>query len=123
MSDPTITLHYECNIPTLNEYIDAERTNKYRAAQMKRAITQRIKWWTMQQTRAKVVGLHDVVLIWTRHDRRHDADNVYAGVKFILDGIVAAGTLAEDNRKCIRNISHKIQQGSKETVDVYFYKV
>lgn len=123
MTDPSLVLKYECNIPTLNEYIDAERSNKYRAAAMKRAITQRIKWWTMNQTRLKIIGLHDVVLTWTRNDRRHDADNIYAGVKFILDGIVAAGTLAEDNRKCIRNISHRIQQGKKEVVVVEFFKV
>jgi len=121
--DPILHLKYEIWIPTLNEYIDAERVNKYKAANMKKVLTQKIKFWTMSQSRIKLHGLHDVVLIWTRKDRRHDADNVYAGIKFLLDGIVAAGTLPGDDRKHVRNIRHEIQQGQKEWVEVLFFKV
>jgi hypothetical protein len=121
--DPILHLKYEIWIPTLNEYIDAERVNKYKAANMKKVLTQKIKFWTMSQSRIKLHGLHDVVLIWTRKDRRHDADNVYAGIKFLLDGIVAAGTLPGDDRKHVRHISHEIHQGNKEWVEVLFFKV
>lgn len=121
----TAVLHlkFEIWIPTLNEYIDAERANKYRAANMKKVLTQKIKFWTMSQSRMRLHGLHDLVLVWTRKDKRHDADNVYAGVKFLLDGIVAAGIIPGDDRKHVRHIRHEIQQGDKEWVDVYFLKV
>ena len=121
--DPILHLKFEIKIPTLNEYIDAERANKYHAANMKKVLTQKIKFWTMSQSMTKLKGLHDVVLIWTRKDKRHDADNVYAGIKFLLDGIVAAGTLPGDDRKHVRNIRHEIHQGNKEWVEVLFFKV
>jgi hypothetical protein len=120
---PVLILRYEVNIPTLNEYIDYERTNKYHAARVKKATTNRIKWWTMEQTRQKLPGMHDLVLIWQRNNKVHDADNVYAGIKFLLDGIVAAGTIPDDSRKHIRHISHRIEQGVSNKVEIQFYKV
>lgn len=120
---PVLILQYEVKIPTLNEYIEHERTNKYLAAQIKKATTNRIKWWTMEQTRQKLTGMHDLVLIWQRNNKIHDADNIYAGIKFLLDGIVAAGIIADDGRKHIRHISHRIEQGNFNKVEVQFFKV
>ena len=120
---PDLYLKYEVSLPTLNEYIDVERTSKYMAGTMKRATTNRIKFWTMSQSRIKLQGVHDLVLVWTRNNRHHDPDNVYASIKFLLDGIVAAGVLPDDSRKYVRNIAHRIQDGKSCMVEVYFYKV
>lgn len=114
-------LTYNVDLPTLNEYIEIERANKYRASTSKRVWTQKIKWYTMEQGIHKIPkGLYDIEVVWYRQNKKHDADNVFFGIKFILDGIVASGIIPGDDRKVIRDISHKIRQGEKNYVEVYF---
>ena len=123
--EPALTLVYEISIITANDYIDLERLNKYKAAATKRTFTNRIKFWTLSQVKPNLMmqGTYDLVVDWYRKDRRHDADNVYFGIKFLLDGIVAAGVVADDSRKHIRNISHRIHDGKKMQVVMQFLKI
>lgn len=65
-------------------------------------------------------GLYDIEVVWYRQNKKHDADNVFFGIKFLLDGIVASGIIPGDDRKVIRDISHKIRSGDKNYVEVYF---
>lgn len=117
-----MTLEFPFAIITLNDYINIERTNKYKAASVKRKFTNKIKMFTLSQTRQKIEGLHDVEIDWYKPHKRHDADNVFAGVKFLLDGIAASGFIKSDNRKNIRNISHRIHTG-KDRIVIKFIKV
>lgn len=118
-----LVLTYEMALPTLNEYIDIERVNKYRASALKKAWTQKVKWWTQQQTKINLTGLHDLDLTWYRDCRKHDADNVFFSIKFLLDGIVAAKVLPGDDRKVVRDISHHIRDGKSNMVIIKFIKV
>ncbi len=43
---------------------------------------------------------------WTSKNSRKDPDNVAAGVKFVLDGLVNAKILPGDGRKHVVGISH-----------------
>ena len=106
-------LKIDANLPTLNEYIDLERSSRYGAATLKKNATNKVCLFAnrMQKLPEK---LFDIEIHWIRTNNKHDADNVFFGVKFILDGIVKAGKLKSDGRKHIRNISHKIET-SKET--------
>ena len=113
-------LNYDIKLPTLNEYINAERRNRFVAAKIKKDATNTVKLLTMAQTRQKLHGMYDLELIWTAVNKRTDADNIYFGVKFILDGIVESGVLVSDSRKHVRNISHKIVMGDKRNVCVNF---
>lgn len=119
----TLILRYEMALPTLNEYIEVERVNRHRAAALKKAWTQRVKWWTLEQRRTPLIGLYDLDIMWYRDCKRHDADNVYFGIKFLLDGIVAAGVLPGDDRKVIRDISNHIRQHKNNVVEITFIKV
>ena len=123
MEKEALTLHYEINLPTLNEYIDAERTNKILASKAKRKFTQYIMLETIAQCKAKLSGMHDVDVTWYRNNKKHDADNVYFGIKFILDGIVAAKVIPGDDRKVIRDISHHIRHDEKNSILLTFTRV
>jgi len=96
----------EYDFPTLNEYIAAERGNRYSAASMKKKATLAAK--KSFTGLMPLAGLFDVVISWSRKSEMHDPDNVYFAVKFILDGAVLARYIAKDSRKCVRNISHTI---------------
>lgn len=54
--------------------------------------------------------LHDVDVFWYRKDKKHDPDNIYFAIKFILDGLVKAKAIPNDGRKNIRHIHNYIEQ-------------
>ena len=105
---------------SLNEYINAERTNKFKASKIKKDLTNNIGYF------CKKLNLdpcqYDLVIVWTTKDKRKDTDNVTFAVKFILDAVVKMGKLPNDGYKHIRNISHIREIGS-ENIVVTFNKV
>ena len=66
---------------------------------------------------------YDVICRWTTGSARSDSDNVYFAIKFILDGVVAAGALPGDGFKHIRNITHTREIGKSDFVQVFFERV
>jgi Holliday junction resolvase RusA-like endonuclease len=94
-------------LPTLNEYIDAERSNWAAAAQIKADYTRMVQRLALVQRWPciKQYPVH-LTLYWYRRDRRTDPDNVAFGIKFILDGLRAAGVLAGDGWRQIYGIEH-----------------
>jgi hypothetical protein len=90
---------------TLNEYINLERGNRYAAAARKKALTTAVAWEARSQTRERLEGLYDVSVYWLVSGR-HDPDNIFFGIKFILDGLVTSATLPNDDPSTIRHISH-----------------
>jgi len=105
---------------SLNEYIDAERSNKFKASKIKKDLTNNIGYFCKQLKLNDCQ--HDLVIVWTTKDKRKDTDNVAFAVKFILDAVVKMGKLPSDGYKHIRNISHIREIGS-ENIVVTFNKV
>lgn len=104
VSDRT-TLVIPGSLPSLNEYIRAERTSRFAGAALKRQWTDAVAWY------AKVAGLRTinvpVVVSFTWYERtaRRDPDNVRGfAAKAILDGLVVAGVLPDDSRKWISGL-------------------
>lgn len=94
---------YKFSIPgrfaSLNDYINAERSNRNYGASIKRKETKRAA--------AAAYGIpkfeHPVWLHfkWIEPNTRRDIDNVAFAKKFILDGLVSAGVLENDNRQYV----------------------
>ena len=112
-----VTFKIETELPTLNEYINAERTNKYIASAMKKKYTNICAMYARQIPKQED-KLYDLAIHWVVTDNRKDADNIYAGSKFLIDGMVEAGIIPNDGRKNIRNISHSIETGKKYCITV-----
>jgi len=109
-----LTITFESKIPTLNEYINVERTNRYGAASMKKSATTGCMVESLNyRGLIDPNGLYDVVACWETADNKLDPDNVYFGIKFVLDGMVKAGIINNDGRKNIRNINNKIDTTGK----------
>lgn len=123
MVKPCLTLHFDIPITTLNDYVDAERSSRYKAAKIKQATTHKIALLTMSQTRERLTGLYDLIWTWNRKNSNHDPDNVFFSKKFILDGIVSAKVLPTDSRKNLRHSQDWIFTTGKESVVVSFVKV
>ncbi len=105
MTKQTLTLNY---IPTtLNEYINAERGNRFQGAKIKRNETEKIIWLCRAQYLKPIDTKVKIDFTWFVANRRKDPDNIAFTKKFILDGLVKAGVLKNDNLNVIVGFSDK----------------
>ena len=87
-------------LPTLNEYSNAERSNRFKAAKMKAEAEQIIKWYILKDL--KGVQVKQKVFIsykWFMENKKLDPDNISFGKKMILDALVRSGVLEGDGWK------------------------
>lgn len=106
-------------LPTLNEYINVERTNKFAAASMKKKFTDICsKCAIVLKNKINPEGLYDLKIDWVVENNKIDSDNIFFGQKFLIDGIVKSGALKGDGRKYIRNIYNTIETNKKYKVTV-----
>lgn len=94
-------------LPGMNEIIDAARKNRYDSAEMKKANTEFVAWCVKKAKLPKMKRI-SLDIRWYEPNNMRDTDNIHAGVKFILDGMVIAGVLQNDGRKQIAKITHEI---------------
>ena len=94
-------------LPGFNEIIDAAKyaRNKYQAyAQMKEHYTNMVAVLAKNLPRFEKIAL---IITWYEPNGNRDPDNIAAGQKFIIDGLVLAGIVKNDNHKHIKGILHK----------------
>lgn len=93
-----IFINYD--FPNWNEYIKAERGSLYHA----NAIKQAEKDFIAYTVKEKYNGGYPVTLTVRPHfkDKRRDLDNFR--LKGLIDGLVAAGVIKNDNLNCIDKI-------------------
>lgn len=93
-------------LPGLNEIIDAAKSHFGEYASMKETYTNMVGWLAKKLPTYEKIAL---IITWYEPDRRRDPDNIMAGQKFILDGLVAAGTIPNDSQKYIQGIVHRFR--------------
>jgi hypothetical protein len=97
-------------LPTLNEYIEAERANKFAGAKLKERYTTDLAYEAISQRQGKVsTDQYDLIINWTVPNNKTDSDNTFWGCKLILDSLIIANIIKSDGRKHIRNIYHNIR--------------
>src|SRR6185312_2364195 len=91
----------------LNTYVNAERGNRYHAAAMKKAETERVYWACKEQHLTPMPeGISLIQCDWYTKDLRKDGDGLSFGLKAIYDGLVLAGVLPNDSRRYTGSIHH-----------------
>ena len=106
-------MEYLLTIPgklnNLNDYIAAERSNRYRGAKMKADNGNAVSLAVMQCM--KGVRIRRPVFMeytWVEPDRRRDLDNISSfGRKVIQDALVEAGVLEDDGWKHVAGFSDR----------------
>lgn len=93
----------------LNEYIKANRANKYAGNEMKRKNENLISLY-INQFKVKKVDKYPVKLkiAWYEPNRRRDVDNITFATKFIQDALVKSGVLKNDSQSCIDDVEHHV---------------
>lgn len=114
----------EGELTALNEFINAERRNRYIAANIKKKKTGYCK----EAAETSGIELQDfplaVLITWYVKNKRKDADNIAFAKKFILDGLVEAGVLPNDNRKYIQGFVDVVKEDKEwQRIEVTFVPI
>lgn len=96
-------------MPGLNDYVRAERANRYAASKMKREQTERAGIAAARQGMPRFGGRVSVAFTWVEPNRRRDMDNVAFAKKFILDGLVRAGVIRDDTPRYVAALSDRFE--------------
>lgn len=96
----------EGRLPGLNEYIDAERSQRHAAARMKRETQDLVRWYARMQLGSqrpsKPVRMD---YLWVEQNRRRDQDNIAFAKKFVQDALTEMGFLQGDGWKHVVGFS------------------
>jgi len=110
----SVKVEINMKLPSLNEYVDICRTNKYKASRFKRHLEDDIGMFI-----GRLPEFENPVKIhfhWIEGNKRRDLDNVAFAKKFILDALVKAGKLKDDNRKCVTAFTDTFDYGEESKV-------
>ena len=109
-----ITCEIPLKLPSLNDYINACRTNRFKAAKMKANYEDDIGMFLARLPRFEkpvTIEFH-----WVEGSKRRDLDNVCFAKKFILDALVKCGKLKDDNRRCVTGFVDRFSYGQETKV-------
>lgn len=109
MDAPVLRIEMPIKLPSLNEYVNACRSNPYVGAKMKKDSEELIGWFIKKI--APFRNPVEVSFTWVEPNRRRDVDNIAFGKKFILDALVKNGVLQDDSQRYVRALSDSFQIG------------
>ena len=110
-------------LPGLNEYIAAERSNRYRAAKLKREAEDQVLWSAKTTLRGKIPTPCIMHYQWTEPNRKRDKDNISSfGRKVIQDALVKGGYLPGDGWNNIEGFTDTFAVGEPK-IEVFFEEV
>jgi Holliday junction resolvase RusA-like endonuclease len=105
---------------TLNDYINAERTNKFKGAKIKREQTEIARLHFIGK---KFKSPLQVKFTWFVATLGRDLDNLGFCCKYILDGAVRAKAIKGDNLNNIVRITHEFKKCDKVGVEIEFVEL
>lgn len=81
---------------------------------MKKEVESDIGWYINQLPQYKnSIKIH---FLWIEENKKRDLDNVCFAKKFILDSLVKAGKLKDDNRNCVVGFTDNFEYGKTSKV-------
>ena len=109
-------------LPSLNEYIDVCRRNKYQGAQFKRDIDEVVGWAIKQalvtRTLRPTKKPCTVSFEWHEKTAKRDCDNIASAKKYILDAMQKQGIIQNDNQKYIKGFTDNFVKDDRDFVIV-----
>ena len=112
-------------LPGLNDLISAERTNRYRAAKLKRDAEELVLWSAKASLRGKIPTPTIMHYLWLEPNRKRDKDNISSfGRKVIQDALVKGGYLKNDGWNDIQGFTDEFGVDAKNPrIEVIFEEV
>ena len=91
-------------LPDLNTIIEVAKQHYGQYAKLKKENTESVAWIAKKLPTMERIKL---TCRWYCKDKRKDKDGIATGIKFILDGLVEAGIIANDGWKQIDSFGHE----------------
>ena len=107
--------------PTLNEIINAARSDKYAAAKEKRRWTNEVADACRGSHQFK--GQVSIDYLWRVKNTKRNPNNISASTKFIDDGLVAAKVITDDSLEVIVSVSHRYEKAERDRVKITITEV
>ena len=114
-----IKVTFEYNFENLNEMIRLSRSNRYGANNQKKQEMMYVRLASMKVPKVTEYPVK-IYVIWHVKTRNFDLDNKI--IKNILDGLVHAKILKNDNYNCINEINYKAVIDNSEKVELILTK-
>ena len=100
-------------LPSLNDYVLANRSNRYAGASMKKRNEQMIDKAILKAIDGgflRMVNKYPITLkiAWYEPNKRRDVDNITFAVKFIQDALVKADVIEDDSQNFINVVQHEV---------------
>lgn len=112
----------KAKLPSLNEYLAACNTNRYKGGRFKSDIEEVIGWGIKQAISAgklrRTEDLNIVHFVWHEKTKRRDPDNIVSAKKYILDAMQTFKVIPNDNRKYVRGFTDLIVDDTEDFVEV-----
>ena len=109
-------------LPSLNEVINKNRTNRYAGAKMKKDIENRISLYIQKAlsdgTLHKQNVPCEIVIWWFEKTKKRDVDNIQSAQKFILDALKNNNILIDDSQKYVKQVHHCVVHTGLDEVRV-----
>lgn len=106
----------DMKLPSLNDYINACRNNRYAGAKLKKEVEDVIMWYLNSMPRyEQPIKIH---FTWVEGNKKRDFDNICFAKKFILDAMQKCGKIPNDNHKYVRSFTDDFLYSHKTYVIV-----
>ena len=110
-----VRIELDYNFENLNEMIRLSRGNRYGANNQKKQEMQYVRFATLKVPKITEYPIK-VEVIWHVKNKAFDLDNKI--IKNILDGLVNARILKNDNYNCINEINYKAKVDGEQKVEL-----
>lgn len=101
-------------LPSLNEYIDQCRSNKYAGSTMKAVVERDLSLFINKLPEfEKQIKIH---FTWVEENKKRDLDNICFAKKFILDTMVKCKKIQNDNRKNVCGFTDEFDYAKESKV-------
>jgi len=117
-----MTINLVGELPTLNQYINAERTNRFMAAKMKKDAEKDLLW-QLKAYKFRLEGKYRFHFTWYRKNSRTDPDNICAARKFVMDSLVKSGVLLDDKWKHVKGFSDEFEVSNDTGIKIEIVEV
>ena len=109
-------------LPSLNDYINACRANRYMGAKLKAETEEVIACSILHaqqngELRRPVFPI-SIAFAWHEKTKRRDADNIASAKKFILDAMQKTEIIPNDSRKYVTGFTDEIVDDTRDFVEV-----
>lgn len=114
-------------LPSLNEYQEACRANKFKGAKMKSDVEEAIGWFIRSAVNNGTLKPTDkpcrYKFIWHERTYRRDPDNVASSKKYIFDALQKHGIIPKDSRKYVKGFTDDFVDDDVDFVEVEIKEV